>query len=607
MTQRSPGRRGRLPAVDIPALADPARLRSLAETGLDAAPDEAFDRFARLVSDLLEVPVALVSLVTDEQQFFPGAVGLPEPWAARRQTPLSHSFCQHVVDIEIPMVLPDARLYPRVWNNLAIAELGVVAYAGMPLTDLDGRVLGSLCAIDSKPRAWTAGQLRTLADLAAACSSELRLRIALDGAEEARRRVEEAHERLKLLSALSETLTGTLDVATAVSRLTDAVVPMLADWALVTLVDRAGAPRQVTALHRDPDRAAQVDRFAELMTRHLGPQSITRTVLRTGQPVLGRAATLDDVRRATTDPELVTLADQLGFASHLTVPVPAPGRGAVVGCVTLINAPGRRPFDDTDLHTALEIGRRAGQALGNSWMYDEQRHVAEVLQHSMLPELPESSRVELAARYQPVADRVEVGGDWYDAFVQPDGDLVVAIGDVAGHDIEAAATMGQLRNLVRGNAFGRTDPVDELMIRLDGAISGLRIRAAATATLARLRPRPGGGLTVSWCNAGHPPPLLVDAKGAVRVLGGPREPLLGFTRPIPRSSQETTLAPGDTLLLYTDGLIERRDRTIDEGLAELLDRLSGAGPLPLAELCDLLLTAGDRREDDIALLAVRAR
>ncbi|WP_309139996.1 SpoIIE family protein phosphatase [Micromonospora sp. 4G55] len=79
-----------------------------------------------------------------------------------------------------------------------------------------------------------------------------------------------------------------------------------------------------------------------------------------------------------------------------------------------------------------------------------------MLQHSMLPVLPESPRVQLAARYQPVADRVEVGGDWYDAFVQPDGDLVVAIGDVAGHDIEAAATMGQLRNLVRGNAFGRT-------------------------------------------------------------------------------------------------------------------------------------------------------
>ena len=117
---------------------DPDRLRALAETQLDAVPDEAFDRFARLVSDLLDVPVALVSLVSAERQFFPGAVGLPEPWAARRQTPLTHSFCQHVVDIEVPMVLPDARLYPRVRDNLAIEDLGVIAYAGMP-TDRPGR------------------------------------------------------------------------------------------------------------------------------------------------------------------------------------------------------------------------------------------------------------------------------------------------------------------------------------------------------------------------------------------------------------------------------------------------------------------------------------
>ncbi|MFJ6195572.1 GAF domain-containing SpoIIE family protein phosphatase [Micromonospora sp. NPDC092111] len=595
------------PAVDIAALADPVRLRSLADTGLDAAPDEAFDRFARLVSDLLDVPVALVSLVSETRQFFPGAVGLPEPWAGRRQTPLSHSFCQHVVDTEIPMVLPDARLHPRVRDNLAVPELGVVAYAGIPLTDLDGRVLGSLCAIDSKPRAWSPAQLRTLADLAAACSSELRLRIALDGAEVARRRVEEAHDRLNLLAALSETLSGTLDVETAVGRLADAVVPLLADWALVTLVDRAGTPRRVTAVHRDPARAADVARFGELAATRLGPESITRTVLRTGQPVLRSAADLADVRRASTEPELVALAGRLGFASHLTVPVPAPGQGTPMGVVTLINGPGRRAFDDTDLGTAREIGRRAGQAVGNGWIYGEQRHVAEVLQHSMLPRLPASRWVELVARYQPAADRVEVGGDWYDAFVQPDGDLVAAIGDVAGHDIEAAATMGQLRNLVRGNAYGRDDPVDELMARLDATISGLRIPTAATAVLARLRPDPAGGVTVTWCNAGHPAPLLVTANGTVGFLDGRREPLLGLARPVPRTGREVLLAPGDTLLLYTDGLVERRDQPIDEGMAELRDRVAAAGVRPAAELCDLLLGTEQRREDDVALLAVRAR
>ncbi|RZU73866.1 GAF domain-containing protein [Micromonospora kangleipakensis] len=595
------------PAAPIPALTEPERLRALAETRLDAAPDEAFDRFARLVSDLLDVPVALVSLVSPERQFFPGAVGLPEPWAGRRQTPLSHSFCQHVVDLEVPMVLPDARLYPRVRRNLAIEDLGVVAYAGIPLTDLNGRVLGSLCAIDSKPRAWTAEQLRTLADLAAACSSELRLRIALEGAEVARRHAEEAHDRLAMLAGMSEILAGTLDITTAVSRLSHAMVPLLADWCLVTLVDPAGAPRTVSAVHRDPDRAADVARFAELMVTGLGPESIIRSVLRTGRPVLGSAAGVADVERGTTDPELPPLATRLGIASQLSVPVTAPGRAGTIGCITLVSGVQRRAFDDGDLQTALDIGRRAGQAVGNSWMYGEQRHVAEVLQHSMLPHLPVVPDIELAARYLAAADRVEVGGDWYDAFVQPDGDLIAAIGDVAGHDIEAAATMGQLRNLVRGNAYGRTDAVGDLMTHLDGAIRGLRIPTVATAILARVRPTGAHGLAVTWCNAGHPAPLLIRADGSVEVLDEAREPLLGLARPTRRTSRELALASGDTLLLYTDGLIERRDRSIDEGLAELVDRLAGAAKLPLGDLCDQLLATAHRAEDDVALLALRAR
>src|SRR4051794_26339289 len=126
---------------------------------LPAASDPAFERFVRLVRRQLGVPVALVSLVDEEQQVFPGADGLPEPWQTSRRTPLTHSFCQHVVTAASPLIIEDARTDPRVEGNLAIPELGVVAYAGMPLTDLEGRVIGSLCAIDARPRRWTQDDL----------------------------------------------------------------------------------------------------------------------------------------------------------------------------------------------------------------------------------------------------------------------------------------------------------------------------------------------------------------------------------------------------------------------------------------------------------------
>lgn len=160
-------------------LGDPARLAALRATGLlDAPPQEALDRLTRLATSLLGVPIALVSLVDENRQRFVSQVGLHEPWASARETPLSHSFCQHVVSTRAALVIDDARLDPLVSDNLAIPELGVIAYAGMPLTGDDGQVFGSFCAIDVAPRKWTPEQLTVLGDLAHAASAELQLRIA---------------------------------------------------------------------------------------------------------------------------------------------------------------------------------------------------------------------------------------------------------------------------------------------------------------------------------------------------------------------------------------------------------------------------------------------
>ena len=158
-------------------LRDPARLKVIREVSLlDTAAEESFDRLARLAVRILQAPVALISLVDADRQFFKSSIGLSQPWATRRQTPLSHSFCRHVVATGRPLVVADARAHPLVYDNPAIRELGVVAYLGVPLITSDAFTVGSLCAIDSKPRQWSDADVEILTDLAAAVMSEIELR-----------------------------------------------------------------------------------------------------------------------------------------------------------------------------------------------------------------------------------------------------------------------------------------------------------------------------------------------------------------------------------------------------------------------------------------------
>jgi len=159
-----------------PVLGNVRRLKALRETRLlDSATEEAFDRLAQLAAKLLNAPVALISLVDDDRQFFKSCVGLAEPWSTTRETPLSHSFCRHALSSAEPLVIEDARTHPLVRDNLAIRDLDVVAYAGVPLITPAGHALGTLCVIDHQPRSWTADQIETLKTLTAAVVSEIEL------------------------------------------------------------------------------------------------------------------------------------------------------------------------------------------------------------------------------------------------------------------------------------------------------------------------------------------------------------------------------------------------------------------------------------------------
>jgi serine phosphatase RsbU (regulator of sigma subunit) len=276
------------------------------------------------------------------------------------------------------------------------------------------------------------------------------------------------------------------------------------------------------------------------------------------------------------------------------------------------------PFGSDELELMRVFAAQCAQVLMRIRATAAQRAAAvaaqkmsETLQRSLLtqPAAPES--LQIAVRYQPASQGAHVGGDWHDAFGTTSGATMLVVGDVTGHDGTAAATMGQLRNLLRGMAYDCDDSPAALLSRLDNAMSGLQVETLATAVLGRVEQNGAdpGTWRMRWASAGHPPPLLRRPDGTVEVLGGRAELLLGLDPRVSRSEHVVDLTPGDTLLLYGDGLIERRTTDLDHGLSRLADALARDGDLDPEELCDrLLATVGlDNVDDDIALLALRPR
>jgi serine phosphatase RsbU (regulator of sigma subunit) len=233
--------------------------------------------------------------------------------------------------------------------------------------------------------------------------------------------------------------------------------------------------------------------------------------------------------------------------------------------------------------------------------------LAETLQRSLLSDPPTVPGLQLAARYVPAQQHAQVGGDWYDAFPAPDGTTMLVIGDVAGHDVAAAATMAQARGVLRGIAATVVGSPAAVLRSLDQALCRLHVNTLVTVAVATMRVDPADGTArLCWSNAGHPPPVLVSADGTVSVLERPANRLLGVTAGVARADHELSLAPGDTVLLYTDGLVERRGATLDEGTDWLVRELAALAGQPLGHLCDTLLA--DRSgtfDDDVAVLAVR--
>jgi PAS domain S-box-containing protein len=435
----------------------------------------------------------------------------------------------------------------------------------------------------------------------------------------AQEQVERAAMRAGLLADVASELAGTLDAEEAVARLSRLVVPALADWCIVTLVEGDGETpdwrriRDIGCWHVDPGRRELVERYAAVRKAALTERSFLGRALATGRRAVISSGATEAIEAVLAPGEARALLRELAPETAAVLPLRAHGR--TLGLLTLFSSAASPHPAHRDVSAAAEVAARAGLALDNARLYAEQRRLAEALQRSLLTAPPEPDHMHVVVRYEPATEVAQVGGDWYDAFLQRDGAMVLVIGDVVGHDTEAAAAMGQVRGLLRGIAATTGDGPAAVLARLDAAMELLEVGTTATAVVARFEQtadeRCSGVTRLRWSSAGHPPPIAIAPDGTVTVLTGPvpgdADLLLGIDPETGRTECEVALDRGSTVLLYTDGLVERRGQSLDEGLARLTAALRELAGRELDDLCDEVVARllPERPDDDVAIAAVR--
>jgi PAS domain S-box-containing protein len=412
--------------------------------------------------------------------------------------------------------------------------------------------------------------------------------------------------RLALLAETTAQLTSTLDVDEALRRLVTLVLPRLADWAILDLITERDEVWRTVVVHAEGDTFTHREDLQGPMPPipEESPMPLSRALRGVASNLAG-PQTYHGPPDSGIAVEQRRLFDATGMHSAAIAPIRS--TRAVLGALTLGRDENPAPFTPVDLPLIEDMARRAGLALDNARLYQRQRKVAETMQNHLLPQMPGVSGLQMTVRYLPAPDASQVGGDWYDAFPLSDASTALAIGDVVGHDLEAAAGMAQVRNMLRAYAWSQHEPPSRIVERLDEAIQHITDVDMATTIFARIEPADDGHWQLSWTNAGHPPPLLISRDGLAEYLTDGHGILLGTQTGTRRPDATRQLPPGSTLVLYTDGLIEAPRRTLDEGLDRLRQHAAALAHRPLASFTDQLLRrvrpAGN--DDDVAVLALR--
>jgi PAS domain S-box-containing protein len=584
------------PGREVRRLGD--RLTRLARVGADLGTADDIETVTKVVitqvADAAGATVASISLVRDESTLaLVGLRGGPEGAAQRWATYSIHDHnpASDVARTGRLLVLTGKEAFRTRYPDLEPASEGERSMVCLPLRVV-GRAVGVITLSFPGRREFDNAELEFFGIIADSCAQALeRIRAQQEAAEQA--------ARVRFLADASIELSKSLDYEATLANVARLAVPAFADWCAIDVVEDDRLHR-LAVEHVDPDK---VRLALELERRYPSDRDAAGgawEVMRTGQSLLIPDVTDDMIVAAAKDAEHLRLARQLALRSALVVPLVA--RGRVLGVITWVCAESERRYTDSDVAFAEDLGRRGAIAIDNAQLHSETLEAAVRLQRAVLPELAvDVPGWEIASHYSP-AGRTEVGGDFYDAVALPDGRLAWFVGDVMGRGVTAAASMAQMRAAIR--AYIAVDPTPEVVLgKLDLLFATYDMAQLVTLVYGVADPDRDELVLI---NAGHPPAVVLRKDGAAEQLPSADGPPLGVGEGV-RESMVLGFRDGDTLVAFTDGLIERREEDIDDGQRRALVAITALADQPVdAALEDLVENVRDHtREDDVAVLVAR--
>jgi GAF domain-containing protein len=517
-----------------------------------------------------------------------GRDGVASRW---RTYPLTGTPAGDCVRSRGPVVLEGRERIRERYPDLETAADGERSIVCLPLL-VGERVIGVVSLSFPGVRSFSAAELEFMGVMSDACAQALdRARALGEAADRA--------TKLAFLADASAELSSSLDYEATLTRVARLAVPTFADWCSISL-STDGELRTLSVAHVDPDKVALARDFQERYPPDPSAAQGAYQVLRTGASELTPDVTDEMIDAVVRDAEHREAIRRLNIRSALSVPLKVGDR--VLGVITWVAGDGGRRFGRDDVAFGEDLARRAAVAIENSRLHTDLREMAVRLQRAVLPSaLPRLAGWETAAHYSPTG-ALDAGGDFYDVVPLSDGRVAFFVGDVMGRGVHAAAAMAQMRSSVR--AFLAVDPdPTAVLTRLDQVFEAYQVDQLVTMLYGVVQPATD---SVTLANAGHLPPVLVDASGTVRPVPVRGDLLLGAggTR---RRAVTSPFRAGQTLLAFTDGLVERRDEDIDSGQSRLHRAATSLGTEPLEQALLRMVdeVADPNRDDDVAVLALR--